>query len=102
MSGFILSAEAAADIEDIVRYIAYDNVSAALALEDELIANFRELARFPNSGHARHDLAGTRELLFWTVGSYLVLYRVKSKRIEIVAVLHGGRDIPKILARRGA
>lgn len=102
MSQFVLAPQAARDIEEIVRYIAKDSVAAALELEDRLINTFRTLTRFPNSGHARKDLAGNRKLLFSPVGKYLILYRVRAKSVEIVAVLHAGRDIPTILSHRKA
>ena len=75
MSGFVLSPLATRDIEEIVRHIAQDNVTAALNFEDELILNFRSLAGFPNSGRVRRDLGGRRKVLFWPVGSYVVVYR---------------------------
>lgn len=100
MSRFILAPQAARDIEQIVQYIAKDSVNAALDLQDQLLENFRHLASFPTSGHTRNDLAGDRDLLFWPTGKYLILYRVKDKKIEIAAVLHAARDIPNILRHR--
>ena len=100
MSHFILAPEAARDIEQIVHYISKENIAAALELEDQLLENFGRLAKFPSSGHARKDLAGNRKLLFSPVGKYLILYRPRTKNIEVVAVLHAVRDIPSILRRR--
>ena len=100
MSRFILAPQAARDIEQIVQYIAKESVNAALDLEDQLLENFRHLASFPTSGHTRNDLAGDRDLLFWPTGKYLILYRAKAAEIEIAAVLHPARDIPKILSQR--
>lgn len=100
MSLFILAPEAARDIDEIVRYIAKDSVAAALELEDKLIDSFRTLAKFPNSGHVRRDLAGNRTVLFSPVGKHLILYRPMPKIIEIIAVLHASRDVPAILRHR--
>ena len=50
--------------------------------------------------HARKDLVGRRPLLFWPVDDYLILYRAIRKRIDIVAVVHGMRDIPAFIRRR--
>lgn len=97
---FIISPLARRNIEEIVRYIAEDNVTAALKLQDQFEQAFRTLAQFPDAGHRRRDLAGNRNLLFWTTGNYLVPYRVRSKQIEIVAVLHASRDIYKALSHR--
>ena len=39
-------------------------------------------------------------LLFWPVGSYLIIYRAEHRPIEIVAVTQGSRDVPTFLRRR--
>lgn len=100
MSRFVLALEAAEDIEEIVNHIAQQNVSAAFDVEDLFVESFRRLAQFPDSGHRRLDLAGKRRLLFWSVGSYLILYRKLHGGIEVVAVLHGARDIASLLRHR--
>jgi plasmid stabilization system protein ParE len=51
-------------------------------------------------GHRREDLTAYL-VLFWPVGSYLIVYRADEHRpIEIVAVTQGSRDIPAFLCRR--
>jgi plasmid stabilization system protein ParE len=100
MSRFLLAPEAARDIEEIVRSIATESVDSALKLQDQIGETFRMLTQFPNAGHTRVDLAGRRKLLFWPVENFLILYRAKARTIEIVAVLHGARDIPTILRHR--
>lgn len=47
-------------------------------------------------GHLREDLTD-KPVLFWPVGSYLVIYNPVRKPIEIVRVLHGRRDLPRLL-----
>jgi len=81
MTQFIIAPEAAQDIEDIVEHIAKDNVNAALELEARFTTTFRRLAKFPNSGHSRQDLAGDRRILFWAEGMYLILYRIQDRAI---------------------
>jgi len=50
-------------------------------------------------GHKREDLTPFT-VLFWPVGTYLVLYRVQSEWIEIAAAVQGARDIPAFLRQR--
>jgi len=100
MSRFVLAPQAAEDIERILSYIERDDPTAADRLQARLWGAFRRLAEFPEAGHARKDLAGDRPILFWPVGRYLILYRVRSGVVEIVAVLHGRRDIPSVLPER--
>jgi antitoxin ParD1/3/4/toxin ParE1/3/4 len=49
--------------------------------------------------HKREDLT-QYPVLFWPVGSYLVIYRAEVRPIEIVAVTQSARDIPAFLHRR--
>ena len=54
----------------------------------------------PGIGHRRSDLTAF-PVLFWTVGAYLIIYRViEGRPVEIVAITQGSRDIPAFLRRR--
>jgi antitoxin ParD1/3/4/toxin ParE1/3/4 len=65
----------------------------------KLFDAFEALARTLGIGHKREDLTGY-PVLFWSVGSYLIVYRAEHRPIEIVAVTQGSRDIPAFLRRR--
>ncbi|MGH9741426.1 MAG: type II toxin-antitoxin system RelE/ParE family toxin, partial [Candidatus Acidiferrum sp.] len=66
---------------------------------DELYRAMEALGRQPNSGRLREELLpGIRSFPF---GSYLIFYRVVTKAIEIVRVLHGARDIENIFRGLG-
>ena len=56
----------------------------------------RRLAEFPRTGHFREDLAD-KSLRFWPVYSYLIVYRPESRPLQIIRVLHGARDVRRIL-----
>lgn len=99
MSKYVLSAAAEADLNAIWEYIAEDNVDAADRWIDKLFNAFETLAQNPNMGHRREDLTLFR-VLFWPVAAYLVIYRVRDRSVEIVAVTHGARDIPVFLTQR--
>jgi plasmid stabilization system protein ParE len=99
MTEYVLSAGAELDLNEIWEYIALDNIRAADRWIGKLFDAFDALARNPRMGHKREDLTAY-PILFWPVGAYLILYRVQTKRIEIVAVTQGARDIPSFLHRR--
>jgi len=99
MSGYVISREADSDLDDLWDYIAADSVDAADRLTAKLMDAFEALARHPGMGHKRNDLTDY-PVLFWPVGNYLVVYRTERSRVEIVAVVHGARDIPTFLAGR--
>jgi len=85
------------DIRDY--YLEQGSQRAARKMLTEFVEAFRSIARTPGMGHRRPDLAGDRELLFWPVLDYLILYRSDRRPIEIVTVVRGSRDIPVVLAR---
>lgn len=100
MSEYVLGSDAVLDLEDIWEYIAADNSEAADRWLAKLFDAFEEIARMPGIGHRRKDLTNY-PVLFWTVGSYQIIYRTKpGQPIEIVAVTHGARDVPRFLYRR--
>ena len=99
MSNYAIAREAEFDLNEIWEYIAEDSVSAADNWIGQLEAAFNLLAGAPGLGHKRNDWTDL-PLLFWPVGAYLVMYRIRSKQVEIVAVTQGSRDIPAFLGRR--
>jgi plasmid stabilization system protein ParE len=99
MSGYVLSADAALDLDEIWEYIAADSVEAADRWIGKLFDAFAALGKTPGMGHKREDLTHY-PVLFWPAGSYLVIYRPEHLPIEIVAVTRGSRDIPAFLHRR--
>jgi plasmid stabilization system protein ParE len=96
MSEYILSPKALNHLQGIWDFIASENREAADRVVDELSAAFEYLAEWPGSGHSRPDLT-EKDLRFWPVRSYLVVYREKSVPLQIVAIFHGARDLPSIL-----
>jgi plasmid stabilization system protein ParE len=97
VSGYVLGAAVEFDLEEIWEYIAADNIDAADGWIGKLIDAFEALGQTPRMGHRREDL--TRyPVLFWPVGTYLLIYRDERPPIEIVAVTQGSRDIPAFSA----
>ena len=99
MPSYELSPEALDDLQLIQDFIAIDNIEAAERLIDEFFETFEQLAAWPKTGHMRTDLT-PKDVRFWPVGSYLIVYREHSAGIQIVAVLHGSRDVPSVLQAR--
>ncbi|MGD0871162.1 MAG: type II toxin-antitoxin system RelE/ParE family toxin [Bryobacteraceae bacterium] len=99
VTGYVLSVDADLDLEEIWEYIAADNIDAADRWIVKLFDAFEALGSAPGMGHRREDLTGL-PVLFWPVGSYVIIYRAEYRPIEIVAVTQGSRDIPAFLRRR--
>ncbi len=99
MSQYLLARAAESDLDSIWEYIARDSMDAADRWIAKLFEAFEVLAANPAMGHKREDLTSL-PVLFWPLGSYLILYRRQPERIEIVAVTQGARDIPSFLEHR--
>ena len=102
MSGYVLTPLAKADIFEIWSYIAEDNEDAADRVEQAIFAACAFVAESPMRGHLRPSLT-TRPLRFWTLTrypNYSIAYRPDTVPLEIVAVLHGQRNIRRVLKQR--
>ena len=99
MSQYSLSPEAAQDLYEIWQFIATDNEDAANRIEWELYETFGRLAKMPRMGRSRPELT-LRPVLFFPVRSYLIMYEVKDRAIKIHAILHGRRNLKRMLKER--
>jgi plasmid stabilization system protein ParE len=97
---FILAPEAARDLVQIWRYISKESSrETADRVEAVVRSKFNLLAEFPHSGHWRRDLTDA-DVRFFSVYSYLIVYRPETKPLQIVSILHGNRDVKGILSKR--
>jgi antitoxin ParD1/3/4 len=102
MSVYVLTPLAKADIFAIWSYIADDNEDAADRVEQAVFDACVFVAETPMRGHTRPDLT-SRPLRFWPLTrypNYLIVYRPETAPLEIVAVMHGKRNIRRILKQR--
>jgi toxin ParE1/3/4 len=83
---------AIADRDAQLNYIAQDNASAAIEQGDRVAQQVGQLAQHPKMGRAGRK-HGTRELVISRT-PFIVVYRLKGKRIELVRLLHGAQQWP--------
>ncbi len=88
------TAPAKRDLRKIHEYIAEDSKYYAKRVTDDIIAKTEKLNDFPEMGRMVAELQETniRELIIY---SYRLLYEIKPKKIEILAIIHGKRDFLK-------
>ncbi len=96
MGLYVLTAEAKANLREIRDYIADDNVERAVRILREVRSVMSDLADMPGVGHRRDDLTDA-EVRFRNFYNYLIVYRPETRPIEIVAIIHGARDLPSQL-----
>lgn len=102
MSAYALTPLAKADVFEIWSYIADDSENAANRVEQAIFEACAFVAEAPMRGHTRPDLT-PRPLRFWTLTrypNYTVVYRPETAPLQVVAVLHGKRNIRRVLNQR--
>lgn len=97
---YVLAPEAALDLVEIWRYIKKESsLEMANRVEGVVRDRIAFLARSPGAGHSRNDLTD-EHVKFFPVYSYLIVYRPDTKPLQVVSILHGHRDIKRILPAR--
>lgn len=95
MKKVIFAPDAISDLEGIGAYIAADNPARAVSFIGELQEVAYRIADAPQAYRARDDIApGLRMAV---KGRYVLLFRVRTDRIEIARILHGARDLPRVV-----
>lgn len=83
---------ALSDLDSAYAYIAEENPAAAARSIERIRKALEAVRRHPEIGRAGR-VDGTRELI--VPGTpFIVAYRQKAKRIEILSVIHGARRWP--------
>lgn len=97
---YILAPEAVRDLAAIWRYIKKGSSrEVADRIEFAIRDKIGFLADTPGARHRRSDLTSAY-VKFFAVYSYLIVYRPETKPLQVVSILHGNRDIERILAKR--
>lgn len=97
MTRYRLTPLAERDLEEIVDYISEESGrDRAHAVLREILAAAERLAGMPGMGHGRADLTG-EPVRFWSVYSYLIVYRPEVRPLEVVRVVSGRRDVKAAL-----
>jgi plasmid stabilization system protein ParE len=99
---FQLTPQAIEDLDVIWWAIAVDNRHAAERVEMEILATCHRLAKHPRMGTKRQDVT-MLPVRFWTITkfpNYVIVYRPETKPLQVVAVLHGKRDLQDVLEER--
>ncbi len=100
MDPFQLTEEAIFDLDAIWLYLLErEGLETADRIVTDIFNGFYRLAENPFIGHRRADLT-RRNVLFYRVFSYLVIYQPASNPLQILSVLHGKRNVSRILKRR--
>ena len=96
MKSVFFSPLAKEDLYNIWDFIANDSPQSTKKVIDKIYTNLQKLSEFPDLGHTRSDLT-QKDVKFWTVYRYLIVYKIEKEEIHIVRILSGFRDIALLL-----
>lgn len=97
---YALAPEAVLDLVEIWRYIKkHSSIEMADRVESVIREKMIFLAKTPGAGHWRSDLTN-EAVKFFSVYSYLIVFRPETKPLQVVSILHGRRDVARILKDR--
>ncbi len=97
MTRWSFSRESNADLADAwIYWFQESGLAVADRIETEIYEACDRLAEQPGLGSVKLEWT-SRPVRFFLAGSYWVVYRAETVPLEIVRVLHGSRDIPKLL-----
>ena len=83
---------AIADLNSVYEYLAAERSSVANHIVDRIEKAIHSISYHPEIGrHGRVE--GTRELIV-SGTPFIVPYRIKNNRIEVLAIIHGARRWP--------
>jgi toxin ParE1/3/4 len=97
----IVRPRARRDLNEIADYISQDSVEAGRRFYAAAQEAFQQLVDMPGIGRVREvqnpQMIGVRSWSIHEFSNYLVFYRPTATGIEVLRVLHGARDIERIL-----
>ena len=95
MPCLVILPAAQADLIEIGDFIAQDNPERALSFLAVIEAKVHQAAERPESFPARDDVRkGLRSARH---GRYLIFFLDAGPEVQVVRVLHGARDLPRVL-----
>jgi toxin ParE1/3/4 len=94
MGKFIKSSRAELDLLDIWASLAKYDVRAADRTLDFIGRRVEVIRRFPRGGEACPDYGANMRWYF--AGYYVIFYRPYEDGIEVVRVIDGRRDLPRV------
>ncbi len=90
------------DLTEIAEFIETEGGrSSAGRVVASIRRTCRHLTEMPTSGRLRPELAANLRSFVSAEYGYVVLYRLRPGIVEVVAIVHGARDIDAAMEQRG-
>ena len=95
MAEVVFRRAALRDLEQIVARIAVDDPGAARRFRDRILARIAVLRDLPESAQPRPEFGADVRTI--PVGRYIAFVRVVVPKVTVLRVIHGARDLPRLL-----
>ena len=92
----IITPEAEQNLNEILTCIVADNFEASVVFFGRLERVFRMLGQTPLAGRERREL--NEGLRSFTLGNYMIFYRIWAGKVSITRVLHSARDLDELFS----
>lgn len=100
----VLRPEVPGDLDAISRYLEQSDGAVADRFITSVFSALDDLAVMPGKGSPKHftrpSLADTRSWAVPGFPNHLIYYQPKPEAVVILAVIHGARNVPAVLAGR--
>ena len=96
MASAVLTPAAIRDLIEISAYFKVQSETAAERVTAAIERSIDVIAQRPSLGHRRRDLTH-KDVWFFRVFAYFVVYRRTSGECEIIRVVHAARDVTSLL-----
>ena len=95
MADVIFRRAALRDLDRIVLRIAIDDPGAARRFRDRMLDRIDVLRTLPESAQPRPEFGADIRTI--PIGRYIVFVRVTIRKVTILRIIHGARDLPRLL-----
>jgi toxin ParE1/3/4 len=86
---------ASRELQQIADRIALDDAAAAQRFRDSIVRRINVLRQFPESARPRPEFGPNIRTI--PIGRYIVILRVQLAKITILRIVHGARDLPRLI-----
>ena len=86
------------DLDQIDARIALDNPAAAQRFRANVLRRISLLERLPESAQLRPEFGPNIRTI--PIGRYIVILRVEGPKVIVLRIVHGARDLPRLLKAR--
>jgi len=84
-------------LREIIKFIEQENPAAAQREAGRIKRSILRLKAFPGSGKAFLPIPGIREII---VTPYRIFYEIMGKNVVIHRVIHGKRDVSRMIGNK--